>query len=312
VLVRTDLDTLLMPLLEMLYNAPKRTANQIYMLLIILLILSQDSSFNANIHKLVLPAVPWYQERLLPNISLGSLVVVILIRTVKYNLSKLRDVYLHTNCLAALANMAPHVQNLNSYASQRLVSLFDMLARKYSKLQSRAKVTSGGKAAEAAAEENEEVTELNIYTDFLRIVLEIVNAILTYALPRNPEVVYALMHRQELFAPFKDHPRFVELLENIQAVLDYFNTRMDESGSKGEWSVDKVLSVVTTNARAWRGDGIKLFTELRFTYEEEAHPEEFFVPYVWSLVCTHSGIPWDPAAIALFTPPAGALAGGAQ
>jgi hypothetical protein len=74
VLVRTDLDTLLMPLLEMLYNAPKRTANQIYMLLIILLILSQDSSFNANIHKLVLPAVPWYQERLLPNISLGSLV----------------------------------------------------------------------------------------------------------------------------------------------------------------------------------------------------------------------------------------------
>ena len=97
-----------------------------------------------------------------------------------------------------------------------------------------------------------------------------------------------------------------------QAVLDYFNTRMDESGSKGEWSVDKVLSVVTTNARAWRGDGIKLFTELRFTYEEEAHPEEFFVPYVWSLVCTHSGIPWDPAAIALFTPPAGALAGGAQ
>ena len=41
-----------------------------------------------------------------------------------------QDVYLHTNCLAALANMGPHVQNLNSYASQRLVSLFDMLARK--------------------------------------------------------------------------------------------------------------------------------------------------------------------------------------
>lgn len=31
-------------------------------------------------------------------------------------------------------------------------------------------------------------TELHIYTDFLRIVLEIMNAILTYALPRNPEV----------------------------------------------------------------------------------------------------------------------------
>ncbi|KAK3264202.1 hypothetical protein CYMTET_27043 [Cymbomonas tetramitiformis] len=59
VLVRTDLDTLLLPLLQMLYNASNRTANQIYMLLIILLILSQDSSFNANIHKLILPGVPW-------------------------------------------------------------------------------------------------------------------------------------------------------------------------------------------------------------------------------------------------------------
>lgn len=42
-----------MPLLETLYNAPRRTSNQIYMVLIILLILSQDSSFNASIHKLV-------------------------------------------------------------------------------------------------------------------------------------------------------------------------------------------------------------------------------------------------------------------
>lgn len=68
-------------------------------------------------------------------------------------------------------------------------------------------------------EEGEEATELNIYTDFLRIVLEIVNAILTYALPRNPEVVYALLHRQEVFAPFKDHPRFHELLDNIQVCI---------------------------------------------------------------------------------------------
>ena len=56
--------------------------------------------------------------------------VVILIRTMKDNLSKLRDVYLHTNYLATVANMAPHVHRLNAYASQRLVSLFDMLSRK--------------------------------------------------------------------------------------------------------------------------------------------------------------------------------------
>ncbi|XP_068649973.1 uncharacterized protein [Aristolochia californica] len=287
VLVRTDLDTLLMPVLEMLYNASKRTANQIYMLLIILLILSQDSSFNASIHKLILPSVPWYQERLLHNTSLGSLMVVILIRTVKYNLSKLRDVYLHTNCLATLANMAPHVHRLSAYASQRLVSLFDMLSRKYTKLAElrndkvhKWKVTS--LEGESMAEDTS--TELHIYTDFLRIVLEIINAILTYALPRNPEVIYAIMHRQEVFQPFKTHPRFNELLENIYTVLDFFNSRMDAQRMDGEWSVEKVLQVIITTCRSWRGEGMKMFTQLKFTYEQENHPEEFFIPYVWQLV----------------------------
>eukprot|EP00899_Mesostigma_viride_P025984 jgi/Mesvir1/6570/Mv25657-RA.1 len=410
VLVRGDLDTLLLPLLEMLYHAPQRTPNQIYMLLIILLILSQDASFNANVHKLVLASVPWYNERLMVKISLGSLMVIILIRTVKYNLSQLRDVYLHTNCLAALANMAPHMHNLNSYAAQRLVSLFDMLARKYLRLAEGSRNLShgvlpdgpdaaarnaapGGRASHpdhgahdhrdhggnadhdhhdhghgersgnaapfatldvAAVSLNSDdagrnhrgasssrgdatggvglsgtgpsgmdgvpggdvtgpsfhgggvvssdnvPTELHIYTDFLRIVLEIVNAILSYALPRNPEMVYALLHRQELFIPFRHHPRFKELLDNLYTVLDYFNVRMDDAHIDGEWSVEKVLSVVTATARGWKGDGIKMFPELRFTYEEEMHPEEFFVPYVWSLVCAHSGIPWLVSSIALF------------
>lgn len=33
-----------------------------------------------------------------------------------------------------------------------------------------------------------QAAELHLYADFLRLVLEILNAILTYALPRNPEV----------------------------------------------------------------------------------------------------------------------------
>ncbi|XP_073005545.1 uncharacterized protein [Typha latifolia] len=303
VLVRTDLDTLLMPILEMLYNASRRTSNQIYMLLVILLILSQDSSFNASIHKLILPNVPWYQERLLHYTSLGSLMVVVLIRTIKYNLSKLRDVYLHTNCLAILANMAPHAHRLSAYASQRLVSLFDMLARKYTKLAE----LKNDKAHKIMADQievgnvtDDMSTEFHIYTDFLRIVLEIINAILTYALPRNPEVVYAILHRQEVFQPFKNHPRFNELLENIYTVLEFFNSRMDMQQLNGEWSVDKVLQIIIINCRSWRGEGMKMFTQLRFTYEQESHPEEFFIPYVWRLVLAHGSFSFDPSAINLF------------
>ncbi|CAN1808140.1 DYM [Linum perenne] len=235
VLVRTDVDTLLMPILETLYNASRTSSNHIYILLIILLILSQDSSFNASIHKMT---------------SLGSLMVVILIRTVKYNLSKLRDLYLHTTCLATLANMAPHVHRLSPYASQRLSA------------------------------------ELHIYADFLRIVLEILNAILTYALPRNPE--------QEVFQPFKSHPRFNELIENIFMVLDYFNSRIDAQKEDGEWSVEKVLQLIISICR--------MFTQLHFSYEQESHPEEFFTPYIWRLTFSQCGFSFDPNAIILFPP----------
>ncbi|KAJ4846238.1 hypothetical protein Tsubulata_012555 [Turnera subulata] len=62
----------------------------------------------------------------------------------------------------------------------------------------------GGKKGKGGSIEHDTPTEdisaeLHIYsyTDFLRIVLEILNAVFTYALPRNPEVVYAILHRKD-------------------------------------------------------------------------------------------------------------------
>ncbi len=50
-------------------------------------------------------------------------------RTIQYNMLKMRDRYLHTNCLAALANMSGLFKHLHPYVAQRLVSLFETLAR---------------------------------------------------------------------------------------------------------------------------------------------------------------------------------------
>ncbi|KAI5064179.1 hypothetical protein GOP47_0020849 [Adiantum capillus-veneris] len=311
VLVRTDLDTLMMPLLEMLYDSPRKSVKQTYMLVIILLILSQDSSFNSSLHKLVLPGVSWFKDQILTQTTLGSLMFVILIRTVKYNLAALRDVYLHTNCLATLSNMAPHAYKLSAYASQRLVSLFEMLSRKYFKMANASKASDlRTDSFEAVQTIGDASAELHIYTDFLRLVFEIFNAILTYALPHNPEVVYALLHRQELFKPFQDHPLFTDLVENIISVLSHFNTHLDAQKDKGEWSVETVLQAIVAITRSWRGEGIKMFPQLRFTYEEDQCPEEFFVPYVWQLVVSYSGIAWNKDTITLFSPNPSLEAGG--
>lgn len=41
------------------------------------------------------------------------------------------------------------------------------------------------------------------------------------------------------------------------------------------------------------------FPELKFKYVEEDHPEEFFIPYVWMLIHTQSGLYWPAGNIRL-------------
>lgn len=41
---------------------------------------------------------------------------------------------------------------------------------------------------------------------------------------------------------------------------------------------------------------------MKFKYVEEEQPEEFFIPYVWSLVYNSAaGLYWNPQDIQLFT-----------
>ena len=54
-----------------------------------------------------------------------------------------------------------------------------------------------------AEEEGDKADELQVYADFLRIVLEILNCILATNLLANPELVYAMLHQQEIFRPFQ-------------------------------------------------------------------------------------------------------------
>ncbi|RUS74554.1 hypothetical protein EGW08_017679 [Elysia chlorotica] len=65
--------------------------------------------------------VTWYKERQLTEISLGGLLILVVIRTIQFNMTRMRDKYLHTNCLAALANMSSEFTNLNSFVAQKIV-----------------------------------------------------------------------------------------------------------------------------------------------------------------------------------------------
>lgn len=73
---------------------------------------------------------------------------------------KMRDKYLHTNCLAALANMSGQFRALHPYVSQRLVSLFETLAKKYIRLdQQLSSIASKETTAVNVANDSEENSE---------------------------------------------------------------------------------------------------------------------------------------------------------
>ncbi|XP_033845383.1 dymeclin [Periophthalmus magnuspinnatus] len=299
ILSRTDMDNLVLPILEILYHVEERNSHHVYMALIILLILTEDDAFNRSIHEVVLKNVSWYTERSLTEISLGSLLILVVIRTIQFNMTRTRDKYLHTNCLAALANMSAQFRCLHQYASQRIISLFALLSKKHNKVLEQAtqslRVRQGDNTALP-----DYAQDLNVIEEVIRMMLEIINSCLSNSLHHNPNLVYALLYKREMFEQFRSHPSFQDIMQNLDTVIGFFSQRLEQAGS--DLSVERVQEVIMKGAQALPKDRLKKFPELKFKYVEEDQPEDFFIPYVWSLVFNSGvGLHWSPQGIELFS-----------
>lgn len=116
----------------------------------------------------MLKNIHWYTERSITEISLGGLLILVVIRTIQYNMLKMRDKYLHTNCLAALANMSGQFRSLHPYVAQRLVSLFETLAKKHLRLDNQLKEPTATETATVDISTNSDdmVTFFNLFKLF--------------------------------------------------------------------------------------------------------------------------------------------------
>ncbi|TRZ15021.1 hypothetical protein HGM15179_012090 [Zosterops borbonicus] len=355
VLARTDIENLVLPILEILYHVEERNSHHVYMALIILLILTEDDGFNRSIHEVILKNITWYAERVLTEISLGSLLILVVIRTIQYNMTRTRDKYLHTNCLAALANMSAQFRSLHQYAAQRIISytcrhlrryvyvldklyfphshcstlqhcfstlsdngeellsltcshilrsyassLFSLLSKKHNKVLEQATQSLRGSLGSSDSPLPDYAQDLSVIEEVIRMMLEIINSCLTNSLHHNPNLVYALLYKRDLFEQFRTHPSFQDIMQNIDLVISFFSSRLEQAGA--ELSVERVLEIIKQGAVALPKDRLRKFPELKFKYVEEEQPEEFFIPYVWSLVYNSAvALYWNPRDIQLFT-----------
>lgn len=302
VMAQQNLQQLVIPILQTLYNAPDSTSHHIYMSLIVLLILSEDDGFNKSVHQIqlssqILKNIHWYTERSISEISLGGLLILVVIRTIQYNMLKMRDKYLHTNCLAALANMSGQFRSLHPYVAQRLVSLFETLAKKHARLDQQLKQPVNGTPIVELTDSSmvlsdDMLQDLSVVEEVLRMVLEILNSCLSNQLVYCPNLVYTLLYKRQVFETFRSHPAFQDIIQNIDMVVGFFSSRLQRvQDQRGELGVNEVLEVISKGASQWSSDRLRKFPDLKFKYVEEDAPEEFFIPYVWALVtkygCVH-------------------------
>ncbi|XP_072937606.1 dymeclin [Epargyreus clarus] len=287
-----NIENLIVPILQVLYNAPESNSHHIYMSLIVLLILTEDDHLIRNVHLIMLKNLTWYTERQLSSVSLGGLMTLVLLRALHHNMARVRDKYLHTNCLAALANMSCEFRNLHPYVAQRLVSLFETLSKRRARLCN--EIEGGDMNVDLphhAEEKTEEIMEhIAVLDEVLRMLLEIINSCLTHQLNNNLNLVYALLHKRQLFQQHSHH----HIAQNIEMVIGYFSTRLQrvQEGAGGDLGVTEVLQCIKKGAEQWSSDRLKKFPDLKFRYVEEERPEEFFTPYVWALSSSCGGVYW--------------------
>mmetsp|Transcript_534 Transcript_534/g.1220 ORF Transcript_534/g.1220 Transcript_534/m.1220 type:complete len:512 (-) Transcript_534:63-1598(-) len=296
VLAKSEPQALILPLLKLAYEARNKPPNSNYMLLVIFLILSNDAIYSSNIHSpdCMMHNVFWFKDRVLANITIGSLMVIILVRIFQRNL-RLQDAYLGRNCLAILTNMAPHFNQLHPYAAQRLIFLFEILCKRSEYLSKYIETKPQANAKNANVQ-----AKLVVCLEMRSSCLEIINSALTYALPRNPHIIYALIHKQECFSRFRAQNSNLDMTDNLDTVISFYSKKVVSALSQSEHcSVEKVVQIIKEASMSWTGQ-LKMIPVLKYNYEEDSSPQEFFTPYVWGQVLLHGGLHFNSQKLHLF------------
>ena len=340
---RSDLDTLVLPLLRTLYFAsqsntyiakdyaylktpntttgepgsntamdirscPFRSQSQLYVIIILLLIFSQDSSFGRDaFRRLTIPNVLWYKERNLKHINLGSILFLTLLRSVLFSLNRLQDPFLLNNSCAILMNLSPSIVDLHEYAAMRLASVSVSVMKRHIKLRATALEKNGGNGIEE--EEEDMASPLGMCTEVAQNLLSImVDCLSPRKLDRNLHLVYALVYHQTDFTRiFKENKKLYpsKKTERILSITQTASSLIQEEGAR---SAPKALRILETQIDVLKAAAEKKRrkeqNDFTFTYEEEADPEVFFVPYVWEVivsVVTSSTIEWKKDDIRAFS-----------
>jgi dymeclin len=334
--IRSELDRLVLPLLRTLYfssntqtyvandfaaakgthppstktlnirSCPFRSLSQLYVIIILLLLFSQDTIFGRDAFRRIrISHVPWYKERNLRGINLGSVIVLTLLRSLMFNLQRIQDNFLLSNCCAVLLNLSPSIVDIHEYTAMRLVSVTVAIMKRNTKLRTGSVRQTNEKTGSV---EDMLSTPLGMYDEVAQTLLEtIYHCLSPKTIERNLHLVYALVYHQADFNRGMNEKSLYpsKLLERIQSVIGEASKIIQDgvarTASKALEALEDHIELLQKTSEATKRKKVR--EDVAFTYEEEADPEIFFVPYVWEIivsVVTSGTVEWKKCDIKAF------------
>ena len=149
------------------------------------------------------------------------------------------------------------------------------------------------------------------------LTLEVLNTAVTYSTPENPELVYALLHRRDMFEPRESDVVFDNgqdvsfdesnvktrglLRKNLQLMLTHLDAKIEPQIENVYVTAERVMEIAARASAAFDVadvDGAVAFKKTTFEYAEFQNAvRAFFAPHAWRLVVAQEWFVWDESRI---------------
>ncbi|KAJ2892222.1 hypothetical protein IWW38_003302 [Coemansia aciculifera] len=208
-------------------------------------------------------------------------------RVFQLNIMALKDSQIHKLSMGILVNILNQTTNVTTAIAQKLVKLFEMIYRRYSRLDS----LSGG-----------DPEELSVYTEVLTVLLALFCRLIN---TNNPHIIYCLLQARDILGAFReDHAvspggpdeaqaagrqRAVAIAAEVRVRIAYFHARIAAlpSGAQAKDILQLIESVVIGESSSGQSQ-TRVDFDNSSSNDDRHRWSEFMLPMTWELILSSS------------------------
>jgi hypothetical protein len=170
-----------------------------------------------------------------------------------------KDPILQNNCLAILVNMSAQLERIESHTAHRLLSLFELLTRQYSKWKQRQVISSAQSGSGTDLRKSgSDLLQQELFSGYLQMLFQVFNRSLFFNLSKNPHLVYSILYSKDIFAKYQGDGVFADLVANIETVIRFFDSHLHQFDTLSDYSCQSVLEVINSGLSTWKPSYFKV------------------------------------------------------